>query len=191
MVLWTRKVAGGLTDGRVDALVAAGCLKRVSIASGDLAREIYENRSLLDRQVQLGLFLTPFGRSILPCYSQGLDPRAAREVSLMAYAVALFEMAERPIWKADEGELWWQGDLVKRFRHDAADQRCVLDAFQRRGWPGCHDNPLPAHRGVNRKIQLRNTLKNLNRGQHPLRLRFHADGRGGVRWETLTDRWVT
>jgi hypothetical protein len=91
-------------------------------------------------------------------------------------------MAERPLWKASDGELWWwRAELVKRYRHDAADQRCVLDAFQATSWTSCGENPLPNQHGVNR-TRLRNTIKDLNRGQDPQRVRFHCNGSAGMRW---------
>ena len=89
-------------------------------------------------------------------------------------------MAERPIWNSPAGTLWFQGRLVKRFRNDAALQRCVLDALQATAWTGCPDNPLPACNGINRKRQLKHTIKDLNRGQHPRCIRFRGDGRGGI-----------
>jgi hypothetical protein len=94
-------------------------------------------------------------------------------------------MAERPLWKAIEGELWWRGGLVKQYRSDAAQQRYVLDAFQSRGWIASIDNPLPHQEGLNRKTALQYTIKRLNRGQSPLRIRFCGDGRGGIRWKAI------
>jgi hypothetical protein len=96
-------------------------------------------------------------------------------------------MADRPLWKAKQGELWWRGELVKRFRHDAADQRCVLNAFQDNAWENRIDDPLPVRWGRSRKKHLHETIKSLNRGQKLRRIRFRGDGTAsGIRWEGVT-----
>jgi hypothetical protein len=90
-----------------------------------------------------------------------------------------------PVWDAVLGVLSWLGECVRRFRHDAANQRALLDAFQARGWVRRLDDPLPRAAGVKAKTRLRETIKGLNRGQKPLRLRFRGDGTGGVCWEPV------
>ena len=68
-----------------------------------------------------------------------------------------------PVWDAGAGELRYRGQVVKRFRNAGSNQRCVLDAFQRLGWPRHILDPLPANRGINSKQRLHDTIKNLNR----------------------------
>ncbi len=94
--------------------------------------------------------------------------------------------AERPVWDDAARELSWHCRLVKRFRHDAANQRLILTAFQELDWAPRIDDPLPREAGVNAKVRLRETVKSLQRGQKPLVLCFHADGTGcGLRWEAI------
>jgi hypothetical protein len=70
----------------------------------------------------------------------------------------------RPRWVAEDGELWCQGECLKRFRNDAAGQRRLLDAFEEAGWPRRIENPLPRDRKRNRKRWLHDTIGDLNRG---------------------------
>ncbi len=92
----------------------------------------------------------------------------------------------RPCWDTAARELLWLGRLVKRFRNDAANQECILTAFEELAWPARIDDPLPGEPGLNRKERLRQTVKSLNRGQKLRVLRFHADGTGtGLRWVAI------
>jgi hypothetical protein len=184
-LLWARIVAGGLTDRHVRCLTLAGCLEPTGMPPNAFGRPLETSRTLNDRQLQMGLLLTRFGRAILPAYLPDVKEPATTDIGFVQVAGALLQMAERPIWNAARGELWWQGTLVKRFRHDAADQRCLLDAFQAGAWMKCEENPLPHRSAINRKTQLQNTIKDLNRGQHPLQIKFRGNGRGGARWEAL------
>jgi hypothetical protein len=99
-------------------------------------------------------------------------------------AAAFLRLAERPLWKDILGELWWRGELVKRFRSHATDQRCILKAFQAAGWESCIDNPLVNTLRQSAKKHLHETIKSLNRGQKPIHIRFRGDGTGQrLRWE--------
>jgi hypothetical protein len=92
---------------------------------------------------------------------------------------------EPPRWDAAAGQLRWRGLPLKSVRHDATNQRLVLDAFQRQGWPQHIDNPFPPGQGLKRKQRLRNAVRALN-GRHRLaRLRFHSDKEGGISWEAI------
>ena len=86
-----------------------------------------------------------------------------------------------PAW--DGFSLTWQGEVVKRLRGDATNQRCVLDAFQGAGWPPTIPDPLPHKCGCNAKKRRRDTVESLNGGQAQPRIHFHADGHAGIRWE--------
>jgi hypothetical protein len=91
---------------------------------------------------------------------------------------------EKPRWDADAHQLLWRGTVIKTFRHDAANQRRVLQAFQDRDWPSRIDDPLPVTAGVRRKLRLRETVKSLNRGLHGSGIRFRMDGTtSGAFWE--------
>jgi hypothetical protein len=94
---------------------------------------------------------------------------------------------ELPVWDNARGELHFRGRLVRRFRNTASQQRAVLDAFQREGWPERLPDPLarPAGPCVNRKQRLHDVIKNLNRRHGARRLRFYGTDCGravGWRW---------
>lgn len=91
-----------------------------------------------------------------------------------------------PRWDGQAGELHYRERLVKRFRNAASNQRRILEEFQRRRWPGELADPLPADPEVNRKQRLHDTIKNLNRGQLELCLRFYvADAGHSAGWRPL------
>jgi hypothetical protein len=93
---------------------------------------------------------------------------------------------ERPLWDDAARGLWWRCRLIKHFRNDAANQRLILRAFEEQGWPQKVDDSLPRAAGVRCKVQLREAVRSLHRGQSPLVLRFRADGAGtGIRWEPI------
>jgi hypothetical protein len=92
-----------------------------------------------------------------------------------------------PWWQARWLRLWWQGECIKRVRHDAANQQPVLKAFEEASWPRQLASMVPKARTVNVKDWLSNTAKALNKGQHPVLIRFCPDGTGhGLRWEAVT-----
>jgi hypothetical protein len=93
---------------------------------------------------------------------------------------------ETPRWDRRAMELWWRGVCVRRYRHDAANQRAVLNAFQAQEWRRRLVKPLPRVSGINVKVQLRWTIRGLNEGQNPKCVRFCGDGTGlGVCWEAI------
>jgi hypothetical protein len=92
---------------------------------------------------------------------------------------------EPPRWDAAAGQLRWRGLLLKSVRHDATNQRLVLDAFQRQGWPQHIDNPFPPGQGLKRKQRLRNAVRALNARHRLARLLFHSDKEGGISWEAI------
>src|SRR5581483_11103996 len=95
----------------------------------------------------------------------------------------------RPCWDAEARMLWWQRELIKQYHHEAANQRCVLSAFEEQGWPARIDDALPREAGVAPKARLRETVKSLNRDQLRRRVIFHADGTGmGIYWEPAETR---
>ncbi len=90
----------------------------------------------------------------------------------------------RPRWDAVRRELWFRGQLVKRFRVPAANQTIILDAFEVDGWPPRIDDPLPGVTGIVAKRRLHDTIKALNHKQKDGCLRFRGDGTGeGIFWE--------
>lgn len=95
-----------------------------------------------------------------------------------------------PRWDSERRELTLRGDLVKRFKWQAANQELILDAFQEAGWPVRIDDPLPPQPEQDSKRRLSDTIKCLNRKQANRLIRFRGDGSGeGVLWElTRQDR---
>ena len=68
-----------------------------------------------------------------------------------------------------------------------AKRPLVFDSFEDQGWPSCIDDPLPRKAATNRKKRRRAVIQALNRGQHPRRIWFRADGTSeGIRWEAVT-----
>ncbi len=83
-------------------------------------------------------------------------------------------------------ELRLGGELVKRFKRPPSAQGLVLAAFQEEGWPPAIDDPLPTQYNQDPKRRLHYTIRNLNRGQAPLRIHFFINGNGEtIRWETV------
>jgi hypothetical protein len=161
---WPCLSAAGLTEGQMRELLAAGHLEH--------GRETTAGR---DRR-----------RSFRRSPAAALSPRSCLVLTERGAAHArelLAARGDRPRWDAAAGELWWHGRLVKRFRHDAANQRLVLDALETAGWPPCLANPFRA-RGVPRpKTCLHRTVESLNKGQGGRRrIYFGGDGRGGLCW---------
>jgi hypothetical protein len=90
-------------------------------------------------------------------------------------------VAMRPYWDHAAMELWWKGECIRRYRHDAASQCRVLDAFEENDWARRINDPLPRQGRGSIKVQLHDAIKRLNAGQK--RLLFRGDGSGrGVRW---------
>jgi hypothetical protein len=72
---------------------------------------------------------------------------------------------------------WGRHDL-KRFRQPAVNQELILSAAEEMGWPDWFDDPLPRRAGVNTKVILHDTLKDLNRRQIVPLVHFMGDGTG-------------
>jgi hypothetical protein len=89
----------------------------------------------------------------------------------------------RPVWDKARRQLRVGRHVAKWFRQPASGQEAILDAFQRRGWPDCIEDPLPYDPVTNVKRRLNQTLKNLNRGQAMPAVHFQGDGTGtGICW---------
>jgi hypothetical protein len=84
-----------------------------------------------------------------------------------------------PAWDGLRGELWFAGQLVRRFRNAASNQRVVLAAFQVQEWPDLLPDPLPPLADcVHVKQRLHDTIKNLNRCHLVACIRFFGTGAG-------------
>jgi hypothetical protein len=89
----------------------------------------------------------------------------------------------RPKWDACDGCLYFRGNVAKRFRNAARNQRLILAAFEEQGWDERIDDPLPGTDGKVPKHRLKDTIKSLNRNLQFIR--FLGDGTGtGVEWQS-------
>ncbi len=140
--------------------------------------------------------LTSAGREILEPDSAGASGRPWTRLRLRATGENLSESncsattdGERdqrltPKWDGRTHELRLGGRLVKRFKLPAAAQELILAALEEEGWPPAVDDPLPAQLDQDPKRRLHYTVRNLNRGQGPARIRFFINGNGEtIRWE--------
>ncbi len=71
---------------------------------------------------------------------------------------------EKPFWDAYKGELWFKGDLIKKFVKPALNQRRLLDAFEENGWVDEIGNPFRMDTGKPDKAAdaCKNTIEGLN-----------------------------
>ncbi len=99
----------------------------------------------------------------------------------------------RPRWDSRLHELSLGGQLIKRLRSAAPNQRIIFAAFEEEGWPPRIDDPLSKapeqSQAPNRRLN--DTIRNLNRRHAVHLVRFSGDGNGkGARWELVDDRLV-
>ena len=78
----------------------------------------------------------------------------------------------------------WGRHLLKQFRQPSVNQELILSTAEELSWPDWFDDPLPGASGVNRKLRLHDTIKDLNRRQARPVVHFKGDGTGTrVGWE--------
>lgn len=82
-----------------------------------------------------------------------------------------------PHWEAKTHSLYWRGQLVKHFKHEAPFQEAILEAFQASSWSRYVEVTLPKEDGVNLKERLRGAIRELNRRSNGY-LRFAQEGNG-------------
>ncbi len=88
-----------------------------------------------------------------------------------------------PVWDEEASELSWNGRLVRRYTSPAKNQRDIIEAFARAGWPRRIDDPFQD------PIKLNKTLADLNARLEPQTIRFRADGTGeGAIWDIAVDK---
>ena len=88
-----------------------------------------------------------------------------------------------PVWKADCGELWYDGELILEFKQAAPNQRRLLTEFQEHGWPHWLEDPLAVDPSVDSRDRLRRTVEALNKSLKNTPLAFHVTDAGqGVKW---------
>jgi hypothetical protein len=160
----------GLDDSIIRALLEANQVEERQTERA--AKPISARRN--DEAVQgLGLALT----------DEGLARIAARvgEIGLGWEAKRAKRRRPRLVRLASGGgELHFGGELLLRLRHDSQWARRVLEAFEHARWSQGIANPL----GPEAKKTLQGALGRLNRGQDPLRVRFHSYN-GGIYWDIV------
>jgi hypothetical protein len=88
--------------------------------------------------------------------------------------------ADKPHWDSDRRELWFRGQLCKRFRQPAPNQVYVLKSFEELAWQAKTDDPLPPSPHVDRRERLADTVRALNSNDG---IHFELDGTGkGILW---------
>ncbi len=93
-----------------------------------------------------------------------------------------------PRWNPELCELTYSGQLIKRYRVPAHNQKLVLDTFEELRWICCIDDPLPPEGDLDPKRRLADTIKSLNRGQFARLIKFYGNGEGQqVCWKALTN----
>jgi hypothetical protein len=117
------------------------------------------------------------------------QPRATSTSTNSMRTVPLQSAPRLPSWDAKLHELRLGRELIKRFSRPARAQEAILSAFQEEGWPSAIDDPLPAQYNQDPKRRLHYTVRNLNRSQHPLRIRFFINGNGEtIHWKIVPER---
>jgi hypothetical protein len=86
---------------------------------------------------------------------------------------------ELPVWNEELDKVTW-GKLVHVYVQDAENQVRVVKEFCRLGWPECIKNPLPEDTVVDRRQQLRDLRRNLNRTFKGWPLRFRVNTKKDV-----------
>jgi hypothetical protein len=93
---------------------------------------------------------------------------------------------ETPTWNESSCELFYRGELIKRFVGPAENQVRVLTAFQLNNWAEIIASPWYLSREINSRKRLLNAVQRLNGIQLNPRLRFHVCGGGKhVRWNPI------
>jgi hypothetical protein len=72
----------------------------------------------------------------------------------------------------------WGRNILKSYRQPSDNQEMVLCAAEELDWPAWFDDPLPSQAGRRSKVRLHDTIKALNRHQHPYLVHFRGDGTG-------------
>jgi hypothetical protein len=169
--------AAGITPALAEALLKNGYVtQRVETSRGPARRTF---------ALHFPPILHP--RSCLMLTAQGAA--FAAEVLVAQFSLRVGEpglaslaLARQPFWEEAMGRLWFRGLIVKHVRPDAANQRCVLHAFQMGAWVQTIEDPLPHDPGIMRKKRRLQTVKTLNQRQSPRTIRFYTDGNGRIGW---------
>jgi hypothetical protein len=162
---WGLLMQLGVTVGLLQSLIARGQFEPLAEGNNGLSLEDRIQRVL--GPVETDEMARPAGVPGEACLSEN-EAHGKRVV---------------PYWDGKEGELWYDGVVIKRLAVQAVNQVCILAAFQECAWPDRLDDPLPGGRRVNAKQRLSDVARDLTRSQRPRRLCFKVErGREGIRW---------
>lgn len=84
----------------------------------------------------------------------------------------------KPVWKDNEGILLYDGEVILHLNKPAPNQRAILNAFERAGWPTWIPNPLEPDPLIDERQRLADAVYRLNRNVADRPLHFRRDGRG-------------
>ncbi len=90
-----------------------------------------------------------------------------------------------PFWDAENWRLLFRGVLLKEFVRVAPEQTRILEVFQEQGWRGLIDDPLLRDPEVDARERLRNTVRDLNKGQKLIHFFTRRDATA-VGWREIT-----
>jgi len=127
--------------------------------------------------------LTECGEEFGDCFlSRVLTPGGEEDVEA-AWEALLLGLFTPSYDKGDRVFSWGQ-HVLKCFRQKAENQELILCAAEELDWVDWFDDPLPRPSGMNHKVRLHDTIKDLNRHQLSYLIHFKGDGTGTrVGWE--------
>jgi hypothetical protein len=89
-----------------------------------------------------------------------------------------------PVWVKAQRTLFWENHVVLDFRRAAPNREAILSAFEAEHWPEHLPDVVTHFAGRKSLPRLHDAVKNLNRMQRVLLIRFAGDGTGrGVCWK--------
>lgn len=92
-------------------------------------------------------------------------------------------LKDRPIWRSDTRELWFQDEVVLRIHREAPNQFAILAAFEEEGWPIQIDDPIPGGSPVDSANRRHDAVKRLNRNIRIPKIKFRDHvSREAVSW---------
>jgi hypothetical protein len=141
-----------------------------------------------------GVGFEPASSSVANAHGAAIQPAASPDPPLRkggqgwacGHVITLTSAAPLvPHYDAMLHELRLGDEIVKCFTRPATAQELILAVLEEEGWPPAIDDPLTSP-NQDPKRHLHYTVRNLNRGQDPLRIRFYINGHGEtIRWEIV------
>jgi hypothetical protein len=102
--------------------------------------------------------------------------QAARDLLLLGRFV--------PHYQPEDRLFTWGHQVLKQFRQPSHNQELILRTGEELRWPAWFDDPMPKRRGKDPKVQVHDTIKDLNRRQTLHLVHFKGDGTGRrIGWE--------